>query len=284
MSFFKKLFGKVEPQSPAPFTKANDQKTAITLLFSKLPRFESPQSVLWSQGNLLPLEIQVVTEGSESMAYATFGPHRFLLVGFSSPLPKQVQQQTIHLSNWPDQAKQAMYSHQAHLICFYESGSDDPNEQLLALYKVATTFKFQGLLGVTDEIAMTANPVEFVEELFMTLPLEALLSDQQLPYVAWVGVIKLIKPDGMVWWVSRGHQRFGVPDLAHLAPFGQGERVTEMFSSMLKYMYFYQARIEPGHTAELGQMQLKFDAPYEYQEYIQTPTNTALVMTITSDV
>ena len=131
MSFFKKLFGKAEPQSSAPSAKANDQKTAITLLFSKLPRFESPQSVQWSQGNLLPLEIQVVTEGFESMAYATLGPHRLLLVGFSAPLPKQVQQQTIHLSNWPDQAKQIMYSHQAHLICFYESGSDDPNEQRL---------------------------------------------------------------------------------------------------------------------------------------------------------
>jgi hypothetical protein len=284
MSFFKKLFGKPDNAATTRSTQGNKEQspTAITLLFPQLPRYEASKPVLWTDGVSLPLEFEIIIEGQESLVNLKFGAHHLKLVGFSAPMPEQVRQNTIHFSNWPDQAKQIMYGHQAHLICYYEWGTEDPAEQLLALYKVAAAFSDQGLLGVADETAMTANPSDLVEELFGPMPLEAVLNDHDLPYLAWVGVLKLFKPDGNIWWVSRGHERFGVPDMAHLTPVGEGERVMDLFSNLLNYMYFYQARIEAGHTAEIGEAQLQFDEPDEYREYIETPTNPALVVTITN--
>jgi hypothetical protein len=284
MSFFKKLFGKPENPTPTPSAqKHNNQKkqsNEITLLFPQLPQFAVSEPVLWAEGVSLPLEFDVILEDTESLADVTLGPHRIKLMGFSEPLTDYMQRNTIHMSNWPDQAKQVMYAHRAHLVCSYESGSDDPAEQLFALYKVAAAFAPQNLLGVIDKTAMTANPVGLINDLFGRIQLEMVLNDHDIPYAAWIGILKLVKPDGEVWWVSRGHERFGAPDLAHLAPLGQGERIMDLFEGLLKYMYFHQARIETGHTAEMHQTQLRFVEPYEYQEYIESPTNPALVVEI----
>jgi hypothetical protein len=282
MGFFKKLFGQSESSNPKSKLGSDSGKNAITLLFRNLPRFKVQGPIFLNQNAPLPLDFTVITDGRESMANLTIGKHRLLLVGFSAALPNEVQQNTIHLSNWPEEAKQEMYGHEAHLICYYESGSDDPIEQLLLLYKLAAAFVVQGLLGVADETAMTANPAGVIEKLFVPIHLEPLRQDKSLPYVAWCGLLKLIKPDGQVWWVSRGHERFGMPDLAHLAPMGQGERIMDLFETLLNYMYYFQARIEAGHTAELGASQLAFDEPDEYADYIATATNPALVVTINS--
>ena len=281
MGFFKKLFGKPAQTTQGPEASPGSGKTSITLLFPRLPKFEILEPVFMSEGVLLPVAFSVVTEGSESMATLRIGTHRVLLVGFSAALPQEVQQATIHLSNWPEESKRSMFDHRAHLICYCESGSADPLEQLLLLYKVAAAFRVQGLLGVADETAMTANPAELIGELFAPMDLATLRTNRSLPYLIWCGVIKLIKPDGQVWWVSRGHERFGLPDLAHLAPMGEGERIMDLFESLLNYMFFDGARIEAGHTAEIGDSLLGFEEPYEYADYIATPSNTALVVTMT---
>jgi hypothetical protein len=280
MSFLKKLFSKPKTPDSKPIFSKSTKVNAITFLFPKLPRLEMTQPIVWNNKISLTPTFDLITEGQELAAKISLGDHRLMLVGFSSPLPQDVQQRTIHFSNWPDQAKQAMFEHQAHVICYYESGSDDPVEQLFTMYKIAAAFKSQHLLGVADETAMTANPAPLIDEMFSNMPLEAITVAQALPYVVWLGIIKLFKPDGNIWWVSRGHERFNMPDLAYLTPPGQGEQVIEVFSNFLTYMHFYQARLDAGHTAELGGTQWRFVKPFEYHEYIETPSNTTLVVEI----
>jgi hypothetical protein len=151
-------------------------------------------------------------------------------------------------------------------------------EQLLMLYKVAALFIPQGLLGVADEGAMTANPVGIVKDMFETAPIEMFTQEQYIPLEVWTGILKLFREDGMVWYVTRGFARFGKADLAFLAPKNSGEEAMNLFSNLLHYLYFYNSEFVAGHTADMGSMKLRFREPYEYADYIQDGEHPALVV------
>jgi hypothetical protein len=286
---FSKLFGrkkeeKTTQNSPqpqpgkAPRETPSDNVNAITLLFPALPKLELAPTIVWSQGKTLPVKLDVLVQEQQLLAHATLGQHKIKLVGFSNPLPKESQQGTIHFSNWPDEAKKSMYNHQAIVICYYEAGSSDVLEQLLILYKVAALFVPQGLLGVADESAMTANPPGIVKDMFEAAPVEMFKQEEYIPLEVWTGVLKLFREDGMVWYVTRGFARFGKADLAFLAPKNSGEEAMKLFSNLLHYLYFYNTEFAAGHTADMGSMKLRFREPYEYAEYIQDKEHPALVV------
>jgi hypothetical protein len=53
-----------------------------------------------------------------------------------------------------------------------------------------------------------------------------------------------------------------------------------LHSMVQNYMYAFNIRNEAGHTGEFGQTRFKFDKHDEYREYIETLTNSAMVINI----
>jgi hypothetical protein len=89
----------------------------------------------------------------------------------------------------------------------------------------------------------------------------------------WLGFVKLFKPDGSTWLVTRGGGMVGLPDLAWLAKdLDETDNVFSMFASVLDYAHTSGTRLAAGHTIDLSDRPLKLREPYEYVDYIGDST------------
>ena len=122
------------------------------------------------------------------------------------------------------------------------------------------------LFGVGDQTAFNGVPGPVLGEVCNA---EFLLEAQSnIPTLIWTGLLKFHREDGQTYYTTRGFERFGKPNLAFLAPTGQGEQATELFHTLLNYQHFYDQTFGAGHTAELGGQMMRFDEPHEYAEYL----------------
>ena len=191
------------------------------------------------------------------------GGHSVWALGFDLPMPEEAQKTSIFYSNWQDDQKTPLYAHGAHVLLFYKGGSPDPVVQLSVLYAVAAGFH---PLGVADEAAFNCVPGPVLEEVCSAAFL--LEAQSNIPTLIWTGLLKFHREDGQTWYTTRGFERFGKPNLAFLAPTGQGEQATGLFHTLLNYQHFHDQMFGAGHTAELGGQMLRFGAPYEYADYL----------------
>lgn len=195
-------------------------------------------------------------------------------LGLDLPLPEQAQQQAIHLSNWPPAMKEPLYAHRAHLLLVHKGGTDDPVAALSLLYALAA-----GLapLGVADEAACQCVPGPVLE----TVTSREFLAESRddVPTEVWTGLLKFHREDGQTWYVTRGFDRFGVADLAFLAPRGQGNDASELFHTLLNHQYATGTAFAAGDTADLGEDLLTFAEPYEYADHL-ADGRTVLVVSI----
>lgn len=264
MGFFKRLFQKSAPvavQEPEP---APLPREGIVLLFDALP--DLMRGMLQLRQLLPNLNVALDRVDGTELGTYRFGPHQIRVVGLPAALPRDVQQRTIHFSHWPQSVKDGLYHHRAQLVCTYEGNREDAREQLLALYQLAAAFSNLGLLAVADETAFNVTPVNVLQEVFSTLKVQDLQED--FPVMLWTNLLKFHKPDGSIWYASRGFERFGSPNFALLGQPGEGQQAFDVLGALLKYVVYYGAQLEAGHTAQLGSLQLRFAAPYEYAEHL----------------
>ncbi|MGY2894099.1 hypothetical protein [Deinococcus sp. UYEF24] len=272
MSFFKKIFGRApEPEptaAPLPGRAPTETPTGTSLavLFDRLP--ESLSEMAREFSSRLPA-LGAVDLGRQTPDEPTFpammevGGHSVWALGFDLPMPEEAQQRSIFYSNWNDEAKAPLYAHRAHVLLFYQGGSEDPVVQLSVLYALAAGMH---PLGVADETAFNCVPAAVLQEASSAEFLQAAQTD--IPSLLWTGILKFHREDGQTWYVTRGFGRFGKPNLAFLAPTGHGEQATDQFHTLLNYQHFYKQTFAHGHTAELGGQFLRFADPYEYAEYL----------------
>ena len=272
MSFFRKMFGRApEPESAEPESAATPQGrtptgTSLAVLLERLP--ESLNEMAREFPARLPA-LGAVDLGRETPDEPTFpammevGGHSVWALGFDLPMPEEAQKRSIFYSNWNDEAKAPLYAHRAHVLLFYQGGSDDPVVQLSVLYALAAGMR---PLGVADETAFNGVPAAVLHEAGSAEFLQAAQTD--IPSLLWTGVLKFHREDGQTWYATRGFERFGKPNLAFLAPTGQGEQATDLFHTLLNCQHFYHQTFAHGHTAELGGQFLRFADPYEYAEYL----------------
>ncbi|MEM7739160.1 MAG: hypothetical protein AAF267_25680, partial [Deinococcota bacterium] len=90
--------------------------------------------------------------------------------------------------------------------------------------------------------------------------------------------VKFFRPDGRVWYCSKGHERFNVPNYALLGEKGQAKQALDLFTHLFNYVREYNAVLDVGHTAQLGDMALAFDAVTEYQEFLDSPKTLVVSM------
>lgn len=179
------------------------------------------------------------------------------------PLPQQALHQAVFLSNWPAPLKEPLYAHRAHVLLVHKGGGDDPVARLSLLYALAAGLR---PLGVADEAAATCVPGPALESVASPEFLAAARED--VPVGVWCGVLKFHREDGQTWYVTRGFDRFGVPDLAFLAPRGQGEDALDLFHVLLNYQHDSGRVFQAGDTAQMGDDLLTFGEPYEYADHL----------------
>ena len=266
MSFLKKLFGRAQaPHPPEPTPTEPPGAMSLAVLLDRLP--DRLDDVLRDFPTRLPalgpLTVDRAPEDPVFPAFLEAGGHTIWALGFDLPMPKEAQQRAIHYSNWEAGLKDPLYAHSAHVLLFYKGGSEDPVVQLSVLYAIAAGF---APLGVADEAAFNCVPGPALDAVCSA----EFLSESQtnIPSQLWTGLLKFHRPDGQTWYTTRGFDRFGKPNLAFLAPGGDGERATDLFHTLLNYQHFYRQTFAPGHTADLGGQFLRFDAPHEYAEYL----------------
>lgn len=205
----------------------------------------------------------------------SFGPHSFILAGIDAPVPADSSQNAVDTSNWSAEDKAPLRRHRAHMICAYASTGADPTEQFVAALKVAAAFLRYGLVGVIDAAAWNCLPPRAITA---SLAADFLVGARQtIPVAIWTGFVKLFRPDGLIWFCSKGFHRWGAPDFALLGAEGEGDTAVDIFSALLGYVRSTGARLSPGDTADLGGVPLRFGPVREYAEYLEGPGGTLVI-------
>ena len=263
-----------------PSSKSID---ALLFLFNSLPtinknHLEKALSTVefGRQGSTANVEIVTQDSGKTFLSHLKFGNHSLQLVGFNAPVPENVVGKTIVPSHWKEEQKEPLLSHQSHMICLYEGANLNPVEQQIALYKTASTFIDEGLLGTLDEKAWNCMPTSMIKN--MVEPNSLAEFREAIPVGLWTGFVKFFRPDGKVWFGTKGHERFSVPNFTFLGMSDQANTAFDLFTNLFHYVRNYSAALDVGHTAEMGDLHLKFDGVSEYHDYLESSKTLVVEM------
>ncbi|MBI4615200.1 MAG: DUF4261 domain-containing protein [Planctomycetes bacterium] len=218
-------------------------------------------------------EVRMTAQGL--MGFVEYDGHSLRLFGVDAPAPEFVMEHTVETSHWAPEEKERVRRHQFHVLCQYRSGSSDPVEQYLALYRVALAACDEGLAGVLNEEAWNFTPSALLARLREPEVLAECRAD--IPPFLWTGLVKCFKPDGTCWFVTKGHHFFGVSDFAWLGRNEEGNQVADFMHSLFVYAYRTGASMEAGHTLEWCGEEYRFAGVSEYPEYLEGPAGTLVV-------
>lgn len=216
-----------------------------------------------------------------------FENHTLRLLEMPGHIPEQTLQNTISVSHWSQDAHKRLLAYTYHIACLYEGTNTDPIEQLIAVYKVAASIRQKRkrllsseevMLGLLDEAAWTCMPTNAIEMCLQPASLAA--NRQMIPLGLVTGFVKFFKPDGNVWFCTKGHHRFNVPDFACLAPSNQSQTVFDLFIHLFRAVWLHHLVLQVGETAQIGSTNVRFDPVYEYENFLRGPEQT-LVVTMT---
>ncbi|MDQ3930291.1 MAG: hypothetical protein M3328_14230, partial [Chloroflexota bacterium] len=193
-----------------------DAKQACTVLYRSMPALDArgmemvlrqlvgPSTVEWArvEGNM---SVPVVG------GVARFGGHEIAMIALNAPVREEVLERTVGVSPMPDEQRALLMSHRAAIRLLYLGGSDDPVQQLTALYQAATALITQGGIGILNERAALAQPVELLAEY---LPIR---HGDTLPIPLWVGVVTFnaaeIELHERYLMRTYGMEQFGRPEI-----------------------------------------------------------------------
>lgn len=288
MSFFKKLFGKPETgPNPAVEQERTEMESAsqlaLIMSFKKLPVLDSRRVILGINRVEPPKFVPKVhlrekfNDGKHLLGRIEFDDHVINLLGLQSPLPPSVYENAVRPSHWDESFKQSLKKQGAHIILYYEGNHPDPVERFIALYKVMDALRNEDFLGVINESAMNCHPPGMIDAMFEADMLATTRSEP--PVFLWCGMVKFVRPDGKIWFTTRGHHAFQVPDFAYLGEgHGEGEKTFNMMNGLFQWLYGSKTVILPGHTAQFGDgVFLRFSEVYEYEEVLQSDNLTLVV-------
>jgi hypothetical protein len=190
-------------------------RQACTLLYNSMPTLDA--NLL--QGTLQQIIGSCAVEWARASAsgvplvggLAQFGAHRIVMIALNAPVREDVLARTVGVSPMPDELRREMLGHRASIRLLYTGDSEEPVEQLTALYIVAAALLLRGGLGLLNERAALALPTERV---VTYLPQ---LGSESPPMPLWLGVVTF-SPDeetlGRYLVRTYGMEQFALPELA----------------------------------------------------------------------
>ena len=238
---------------------------------TRIPDWDAPESfnLDWTQ-----------QDPQRCLGKIRMGEHNLLVAGLAVPLPQDITDRTIMVSPWGAQIKAAMRQHRAHLSLLYRGGQPDPIEQMVALYKTASLFENEDLLGIVNANAWTAHPpADYLS------PERINRFRQEIPFNLWFGYVRFYIDHQAYWLVTKGHHVFDVPDLAFFVQPGEdADAVINMFINVFYYLFEEDVEVVAGDTLALSgsSHKLVFTEVTELAEVLLGPSGTLVIAKDTS--
>jgi hypothetical protein len=219
-------------------------------------------------------------DGTESLLQVHWPDRSVRVVSLDAPLPKAVIDQCLPVAHLRPEQKEELASHGAHALVVHEGTAPPGVDGLVALYRTAWALREgdsddgpRSMLGVMNAVTWMCLTEEMLGQTMSPEFVAAVRASPAESLALWLGFVKLFKPDGATWLVTRGGSLVGLPDLAWLAKdLDETDAVFSMFASVLDYAFTSGSRLAVGHTIDLSERPLKLRAPYEYVEYIGEDT------------
>ncbi len=262
-------------------------KQACTVLYNTLPpldaarlrgilqRLVGPCDVEWG-GALGPDKPMVA-------GVVRFDGHQVVLIAFDARVREEVLARTVEVSPMPDDQRQALMGHKAAIRVLYMEGADSPVEQLMVTYQVATALLSQGGLGILNERAALAQPLDL---LVNYLPLRP---DEPPPLQLWVGVVTFVMGDETDGEPQRylmrtyGMEQMALPELGIYVT--DRSTADEVYHTLLNVgLYLVEGgeklQIGPGHRAEFRGHTYLFTDPDQQGFEFANPTGLLLLVQV----
>lgn len=239
---------------------------ALWVLSRRKPVFDPP-AVAASLGP------GALVEGSEGLLSVRLPGRSLRVVSLGAPLPKELVDQCLPVAHLRPEQKEALASHAAHALVVHE-GDDPPGaEGLVALYQTAWALRDEATLGVMNPVTWMCLTTDMLGETMKPDFVDAVRASPAESLALWLGFVKLFKPDGATWLVTRGGWLVDLPDLAWLAKdLDETDSVFSMFASILDYVFTGGTILAPGHTIDFSERRLRVREPYEYVDFIGEET------------
>jgi hypothetical protein len=240
---------------------------SLYLLFRETPTFDLP-AVARAIGE--PARVS----GIPKLFEIEEEDHKLRGLVVDGPLPREEIERCLPVAHLRPDQKEELASQRGHAILWYENGPRG-GAGLVALHGAAAALgaSADGFLGVIGAETRMALPADMLDETLSDEFIEEVLEAPASSLGLWLGFIKMFKPDGTVWLVTRGGPFIGAPDFAFLAPsVNESSRVMTMFTSIMNYAHRSHATLAAGHTLDLGAQALQLRAPYEYVEQLGEAT------------
>ncbi|HEX2898463.1 MAG TPA: DUF4261 domain-containing protein [Bacteroidia bacterium] len=286
MGLFSNLFGKKKitvaldsPSVPSPGAEIN---LSVFLLFSKAPSFD--QKAL-DQG----METQFGPAMTSSMVAATsegvfghlqFGQDEMMLAQLDVPIPPQVLKPILAVCHFGQDDKLLFHINKCHFLLTYKGNGVAPTVAMDRIYNaIGVLVGLEGsAIGVVNENAMTAHRTTQLQNIQSERSKSTTSAMPMMTWMAWTGgFVKYLLDDKHIWFVTKGNHQFGLPELAYLGAPTDMIAVMDLFFPLFNYMYFYQAKLAPGHTIDLGQQKLRISALKEHRDMLEGKFGTLVV-------
>lgn len=285
MGLFSKLFSaKEQPSTDKPIQETSPEGgISVMMLYREIPRFDIPslkKRLETAFGNEVT-EVSGSADEKASFIQINFGTDSIMVAGLHFQYPTQVLDGILPVCHFAAAEKQKFYSSQAHILLSYKNESAPAHIQYDRLYRVAGCLLAEdgNAIGIVNESATTAHPINLLEKIQSER--DELLKEKSMPFMSWLlwtgGCVKYILDENTIWFVTKGNHAFGLPELAFKGNPNQGNSSMEIFNALFAYMYFYKAKLAVGHTADIGDLKLKFTAVTEYKEAFEGKFGTLAV-------
>ncbi|HKP54628.1 MAG TPA: hypothetical protein VJ183_18480 [Chloroflexia bacterium] len=262
-------------------------KQACTVLYNTLPPLDAARLRGILQRLVGPCEVEwggaLGPDKPMVAGVVRFDGHQIVLVAFDAPVREEVLARTVGVSPMPEEQRHTLMSHRAAIRVLYMEGTTGPVEQLMATYQVATALLSQGGLGILNERASLAQPLEL---LVNYLPPR---SDEIPPLQLWVGVVTFgigeETEDEPQRYLMRtyGMEQMALPELGIYIT--DRSAADEVYDTLLNIgLYLVEGgeklQIGPGHRAEFRGHTYLFTDPDQEGFEFASPTGLLMLVQI----
>ena len=292
--FSKFLKGNDKSDSTQPSTPNEDiqkaqneinEKDTISfmLLYKSAPKFDETslrRRITQALGDSLNIGLFFSDEKS-MMLSANWQEHKIMMAGLYFPYPQQILDKILPVCHFSPDDKKKFSQSKAHVFFSIQLGNKAPHVLYDALIQLvnAVVAEDSNAIGLVIESAMTATPIHSLPKI--TEERQELLTEKAMPFWSWFsftgGFVKYILDANTIWYVTKGNHQFGLPELAYKGGTTEGNDTLMLFKALFSYMYGYGAQLAPGHTAEIGETNLRFTEVKEYADLFEGKYGTLVV-------
>lgn len=230
----------------------------LTLLYDELPELDlqaGPEDMANLEPHTpLPMVSPIDPGRGGLLAYGArvaFGEHEVEVAALPAAMPEHVMERCVWPTPWPGSEKELMAGHRYQVVLYYTGQNADRVEQFLALYKTAKLLGNRPILGVVIEPAWMAHPGAIANKLLEGDMLKIVRASP--PWLLWTG-FHVVDWGEEVYYVSRGHHLFDLPELAiAAAELPDAQLVQQTFHDLLQYFYYGERTVIPGDVVALDE-------------------------------